>query len=72
MIVSITGAPAWEVRQWRARACEEIRSTWSEREHRRRAGWSRELVGFAGRWTVPEFDARQIGLIEGQRLRGDF
>jgi hypothetical protein len=54
------------------RACEEIRSTWSEREHRRRAGWSRELVGFASRWTVPEFDARQIGLIEGQRVRGDY
>ncbi len=49
-------------------SCLSIRATWSEREHRRRAGWSRENVGDSFRWVAPEYNARQIGLVDGQRL----
>ena len=49
-------------------ACAEIRSTWSEYEHRRRAGWGKD-VERSLRWTPPECNARELGLIDGQRAR---
>ena len=48
-------------------ACAEIRTFWSEREHRRRAGWGKD-VDLYDRWSPPECNARDLGLIEGRAV----
>ena len=52
-------------------SCVSIRATWTEREHRRRAGWSRENVGDSYRWVAPEYNALQLGLIDGKSVTAE-